>query len=291
MCGNDHSPTEHGNPVDPSDPASINRARNDFYTGDITIERVKHLLGDKLGTCDFYRVLSDLTPGDRADGYYWNYGYKYCIKFSESSLNKDPKAARWLDCVRVNLQREILNHGLVYGDNLEKTKEFAFGTHAKVYTNCGICELDKTLIQQLRVLFIPDADDLWTPLGFQQMKETLRRCFFRPILFSTLVSEYRSWGDLKEDRLGKDLAQLAKEDPIKNYKTILGIMEMLSHTLNDDDVAQEFMKALSNQELDDISKSPDGRRTLFMMKSALQSGFTSRSESKQLSRIGDKARR
>lgn len=252
----------------------------------ISSEVIRKLLLPKLGTCDFYKILSSLTPGDKERGYYWNYGYKYCRKFRSSFLVHDPKAARWVDCVTINLQRQILNKCIQHGSDLSKIKQCAYATHASVYTDCGICELDKTMIKQLRVLFVPDLDDLWTKDGLDQVKITLRNCFFRPFLFEALVDRYTSWYDLKEDMLGQDLASLALSDPENNYKVIFGIMEMLSNTLDDDDVAEEFMKALSNQELLTLSETSDGRRILFMIKSAMQSGYTTEAEETQIQRIG-----
>lgn len=257
----------------------------------ISPEEIKKTLRPKLGTCNFYKVLSALTPGDRERGYYWNYGYKYCRKFQSSYLVRDPKAARWIDCVTLNLQRQILSKCIHYGTNHEKVKKCAYATHASVYTNCGICELDKTLISQFKVLFIPDSKDIWSRAGWDQVKKTLRQCFFRPFYFEALVNRYTSWGDLKEDRLGQDLAQLALSDPAKNYKIILGIMEMLSNTLDDDDVAEECVKALSNQDLLTLSKTTDGRRILFLMKSALESGVIFKGERRQINRIGNLSRR
>jgi hypothetical protein len=252
----------------------------------ISPEVIRKVLFPKLGTCDFYKVLSALTPGDKERGYYWNYGYKYCRKFRSSSLVVDPKAARWVDCVTINLQRQILSKCIHHGTDLEKIKRCAYATHASVYADCGICELDKSMIKQLRVLFVPDFDDLWTKDGLVQVKITLRNCFFRPYLFEALIDRYTSWYDLKEDQLGQDLAELALADPVNNYKVILGIMEMLSNTLDDDEVAEEFMKALTNQELQTLSKTSDGRRILFMMKSAMQSGYTTDAEKKHIERIG-----
>ena len=88
----------------------------------VSPEQVRELLLAKLGTCDFYKTLSDLTPGDREGGYYWNYGYKYCNRFRDSSLAKDPKAARWIECVTLNLQREVLEKCLPLGSDLEAVK-------------------------------------------------------------------------------------------------------------------------------------------------------------------------
>jgi hypothetical protein len=92
--------------------------------------------------------------------------------------------------------------------------------------------------------------------------------------------------DLKEDKLGQDLAEIALADPVNNYKVILGIMEMLSNTLDDDGVAEQFMRALSNRDLLTLSQTSDGHRILFMMKSAMQNGYTTDAEKKQIERIG-----
>lgn len=279
--------------ADPDRPVIIRQERGTpgLKVGKAPIEEIREVLRSKLGTCEFYKYLSDLTPGDKERGYYWNYGYKYCRKFNACSLAKDPKAARWIDCVTLNLQRKILSECLPLGKNLEKIKTCAYAAHAQVYTNCGICELDKTFIKQFRILFIPDSRDVWSELGLKQLKEALGHCFFRPFLFEALVNRYTSWGDLKEGKLGGDLAKLATENPVRNYKKILGIMEMLSNTLDDDDVAEAFMKSLSDTELDTLSKTSDGRRILFLMKSALEGGVTYKSEKKQLERIGNRARR
>ena len=257
----------------------------------LSTEHLIKILTPKLGTCDFYKVLSSLTPGDREGGYYWNYGYKYCQKFQNSSLVQNPKAARWVDCVTINLQRQILLTCIQHGSNLAKVKECAYASHAAVYTNCGICELDKTMITQLRVLFVPESRDLWTKAGLDQVKKTLRDCFFRPWLFAGIIDSYTSWYDLKEGELAQALAKLALSDPVKNYKVILGIMEMLSNTLDDDDVAEEFVKLLTDKELVKLSETSDGRRILFMMKSALEGGVTFDSEKKQIRRIGSLSRR
>lgn len=257
----------------------------------LSAKEIELILVPFLGTCDFYKVLSALTPGDRENGYYWNYGYKYCRRFKNSSLVQDPKAARWVDCVTINLQRQILSKCIQHGSNLAKVKDCAYATHAQVYTNCGICELDKTMITQFKVLFVPDSKDLWTKAGFDQVKKTLRDCFFRPWLFSAIVDRYTSWYDLKEGQLAGALVKLALSDPVNNYKMVLGIMEMLSNTLDDDDVAEEFVKMLSDQDLQKLSKTSDGRRILFLMKSAMEGGVTFDSEKEQIKRIGSMARR
>lgn len=267
-----------------SNALGLNREKN-------SIDAVRKILLSKLGTCDFYKYLSDITPGDKEGGYYWNYGYKYCRRFNHSSLANNPKAARWIDCVTINLQRKILDKCLSLGTDLEKIKKCAYATHASVYTNCGICELDKLFIKQFRILFVPDARDIWSELGFKQLKEALGQCFFRPFLFDTLIDRYTSWWDLKEDQLGRDLAKLAKANPAENYNTILGIMEMLSNTLDDDDVAEEFIKSLTDAELDTLAQTSDGRRILYLMKYALEGGWVFEEEHKQLNRIGNRARR
>lgn len=247
---------------------------------------------DKLGTCDFYRCLSDQTPGDKESGYYWNYGYKYCNRFRQSSLMDDPKAARWVDCVTLNLQRAILSQCVKHGNDLDKIKECAYATHARVYTDCGICELDKTFITQIKVVFIPDAADLWTEAGLDQVLESAGRCFVRPFAFQAIIDRYTTWyGDLEEDRLGRYLADLARANPASNYAAILGVIELLSNTFDDDDVALEFVSALSDSQLNRLSTTSDGRRILFMMQSALKSGSTSSEEQTQIDRIGNKSRR
>ena len=257
----------------------------------LSLEQIKQILVPHLGTCDFYKVLSALTPGDKQNGYYWNYGYKYCIRFRNSALVRDPKAARWIDCVTINLQRQILAKCIRYRDNLAKVKECAYATHAEVYSNCGICELDKSMLTQFRVMFVPDSRDLWTEAGFDQVKETLRNCFLRPWLFAAVIDQYTSWYNLKEGQLAGALVKLSLSDPVNNYKMVLGVMEMLSNTLDDDDVAEQFVKLLSDQDLQKLSKTSDGRRILFMMKSAMESGVTFDSEKEQIKRIGNLARR
>lgn len=259
--------------------------------GTLPPEELKRILVPLIGRCEFYKVLSALTPGDRESGYYWNYGYKYCMRFKNSSLVRDPKAARWVDCVTINLQRQILSKCIYHESNLAKTKDCAYATHARVYTDCGICELDKSLITQFRVVFIPDSKDLWTKAGFDQVKKTLRDCFFRPWLFSAIIDRYTSWYDLKEGELAGALVKQALADPANNYKLVLGIMEMLSNTFDDDDVAEMFVKKLSDEDLLKLSKTGDGRRILFLMKSAMESGYTSDSEETQIKRIGNLSRR
>lgn len=254
-------------------------------------DELKRILNPLLGTCDFYKVLSAMIPGDREGGYYWNYGYKYCTRFKNSSLIQDPKAARWVDCVTINLQRQILSKCIYHGSNLAKVKDCAYATHAQVYTDCGICALDNSLITQFKVLFVPDLKDLWTKAGFDQIKKTLRDCFFRPWLFSAIIDRYTSWYDLKEGELAGALVKLSMADPANNYKLVLGIMEMLSNTLDDDDVAELFVKKLSNEDLLKLSKTGDGRRILFLMKAAMESGYTTDSEKTQISRIGNLSRR
>ena len=245
----------------------------------------------KVGTCDFYTCMSDQTPGDRASGYYWNYGKKYCERFKSSSLARDAKAARWLDCVTLNLHRAILSQCIKHGNDLDKIKACAYATHAKVYTDCGICELDKTFIKQLKVVFTPDAGDLWTKDGLKQVVEALGRCFVRPFHFQMIIDRYTSWGNLDEEKLGKDLAGSAKSNPTGNFPVILGIIELLSNTFDDDDVALEFVKSLTDEDLDTLAETSDGRRILFLMKHAMKGGYTSGSEKKQIKRIGNRSRR
>jgi hypothetical protein len=256
-----------------------------------SLEQIKQILVPLLGTCEFYKVLSALTPGDRENGYYWNYGYKYCTRFRNSSIVQDPKAARWIDCVTINLQRQIMSKCIQYGSDLAKVKACAYATHAEVYSNCGICELDKSMLTQLKVVFVPDSRDLWTEAGFDQVKETLRNCFFRPWLFSAIIDRYKSWYDLKEGELAGALVKLSLSDPANNYKIVLGVMEMLSNTFDDDDVAEQFVKLLSDQDLQKLSKTSDGRRILFMMKYAMENGYTFDSENEQIKRIGNLSRR
>jgi len=246
---------------------------------------------DKLGNCDFYKCLSDITPKDKEKGYYWNYGYKYCNRFSESSLMENPKAARWIDCVKVNLQKEIVNQCFQFGNDLNKTKKCAYATHAQVYTDCGICELDKTFIDQFRVALVPDVSDLWGKEGLKQIGETALRCFIRPFSFQSIIDRFIFYGNLNEDELGKYLTTLATIDPEANYKIILGIIELLSNTFDDDDVALGFMKFIDEDDLNNLSKTADGRRILFLMESALKSGITFKSEKLQIERIGDKSSR
>lgn len=244
-----------------------------------------------MGTCEFYTYLSDNTPGDRQQGYYWNYGYKYCRRFKASALSADPKAARWIDCVTLNLQRAVLSDCVPLGHNLMAIKQAAYASHARVYTECGICELDKTFIKQLRVAATPDSADLWTRDGLMQIAEALRFCFFRPYVFDMMMSRYRSWGQLDHVRLGADLARSAMQSAENNYRVILGIMEMLSNSFDDDDVAVAFCRALSDAQLDTLAASADGRRILFVMKSALESGSTWADEQAQLNRINPRCQR
>ena len=84
---------------------------------------------------------------------------------------------------------------------------------------------------------------------------------------------------------------LAKESPEKNYKVILGVMEMLSNTCDDDDVAEEFMKLASSEDIEKLSKEGDGRRILYIMKSSLNSGIITRIEKQLIKKIAKKSRR
>ena len=254
-------------------------------------EVLKKILKDKIGTCEFYEILSKITLGDRESGYYWNYGRKYCMKFRAMSVNADAKTQRWIDCVTINLQREILDKCLTLGNNLEEIKRIAYDSHASVYTNCGICELDKIFIKQLKVALIPDWEDINSEMGWRQVRTVIGQCIARPYIFSMFVSKYESRGELNEDKLGRDLVKLAMSDPSGNYKLILGVMEMLSNTTEDDDVAMAFMNTLSSSELKKIAETSDGRRILFTMKSTLESGWSSEIEKVQIERIGGLSRR
>lgn len=258
---------------------------------DPSIQRKERPCEDKIGTCEFYECLSARTPGDRANGYYWNYGRKYCHRFNQSSLMNDPKSARWLDCVTLNLHRALLNSCVQHGDDLEKVKQCAYATHAKVYTDCGICELDKTFLDQIKVMFTPDAGDLWTSDGLKQVLESAGRCFFRPFGFQMIIDKFTSWGNLDEAALGRTMAGWAKGDPVAKYPLILGIIELLSNTFDDDDVAYECMLSLSDSDLDTLEGTADGRRILFVFKHALSGGVVYAEEQAQIDRIGNRSQR
>ena len=256
-----------------------------------TTQLKPHPCVSKIGTCEFYECLSNMTPGDRGGGYYWNYGRKYCKRFNNSSLMNDPKGARWVDCVTLNLHRALLSQCVKHGSDLEKVEQCAYATHAKVYTDCGICELDKFFINQLKVMIIPDLSDLWTAVGRKQILESVGRCVSRPFVFQMIIDRFTSWGNLDEEALGKKLAESAKANSVGNYAVILGIIELLSNSFDDDDVAYEFTKALTNTELETLAKTSDGRRILFMMKHAMQGGWTGEDEQHQIDRIDNKSRR
>ena len=244
-----------------------------------------------LGTCEFYECMSERTPGDRDDGYYWNYGHKYCLSFNSSSLASDPKAVRWIDCVTINLQRFILRNCVQHGNDLDAIKTCAYDSHAKVYTDCGICELDKTFLTQIQVMFTPDAADLWNREGLAQIGESLGRCFVRPFAFQTIIDRFTDWGNLDEAALGQELARLAKASPAENYPVILGIIELLSNTFDDDDVAYEFMNALSEEDIQRLAETADGRRILFLMRLALEGGVIFDEEEAEITRIGERSQR
>ena len=244
-----------------------------------------------LGTCEFYECMSEQTPGDRDNGYYWNYGRKYCLRFNSSSLASDPKAVRWIDCVTINLQRFILRNCVKHGNDLDAIKTCAYNSHAKVYTDCGICELDKTFLSQIQVMFTPDAADLWNREGLAQIGESLGRCFVRPFAFQAIIDQFTNWGNLDEAALGQKLADLAKASPAENYPVILGIIELLSNTFDDDDVAYEFMSALSEEDIERLAETADGRRILFLMRLALEGGVIFDEEEAEITRIGERSRR
>jgi len=247
----------------------------------------KNRCADKLGSCDFYKCMSDSTPGDKEKGYYWNYGYKYCNRFSKSSLATDPKSAWWIACVTRDLQQAIIDKCVQHEPHLEKVKDCAYGTHAETYTCCGICELDKFFLKQLRVMAVPDPGDVFGKRGLKQIAEAAVACFVRPFVFQAYIDKFTTWfGDLKEDELGADLAGKAKANPQGYYKLILGVIELLSNTAQDDDVAQEFMESLTEEDIADMAATSYGRHILFIMKSALKSGITFKSEQKQIKRIG-----
>jgi len=257
-----------------------------------SVENIKKALKKAIGTEQFYRIMSEVTPGDKQSGYHWNYGLKYFRRFHDSPLAKDdPTAARWIDCVGVRLQKHYLEDCFKYGANIEKCKKCAYKTHAKSYTQCGICTYSFSLISMVKVLFTPDRKDLWNAMGVSQMWDTGLHCSGRAAYSSRIIDYHSPFWIFDEKDFAKDLVRLAKKDPDGSYAHILALMDGLAVSDDDDDVAYYFMKFLSEADIDKLSKSGDGRRILFRMKKALSSGVVFDSERKQISRIGDKDHR
>lgn len=257
-----------------------------------SIEKIEKALRQAIGTERFYQIMSDVTPGDKLKGYHWNYGLKYFRRFHKSPLQKeDPTAARWIDCVGVKLQEHYMKDCFKYGANIEESKKCAYKTHAKSYTQCGICTYSFSWLSMGRVLFTPDQTDIWSELGMKEMISTGLHCSGRAAYGSMVVGGFTTFWNLSEEDLANDLIRLAKKDPKGSYVHILAIIDVLTRTDDDDDVAYYFIKNLSDNDIDNLSKSVDGRRILFRMKRALSSGKVFDNEKKQIARIGNKDHR
>jgi len=240
----------------------------------------------------FYKILSDVTPGDRENGYHWNYGYKYFTRFRSSPLMKDPTAGRWIECVGERLQRAYMKDCFTHGANIEQAKSCAYETHAMVYVKCGICYLDRTFINQFKVMMVPDAKDIWSKLELDQMVTALMYCVFRSYYADMHISKFETFLlGLDEEGLGKNLAEIALKNPYESFPHILALLDLLGDTLNDDDVAFYFVKSLGDKDIDSLAQTADGRRILYHMKLALLSGSVFANEKAQADRIGDKDKR
>jgi hypothetical protein len=95
-----------------------------------------------LGSCEFYRCRQRNTGDPRGAGYYLDYGYKYCQRFSDLTHDRrlSPAGRDWLGKTLLCLQQFVHEH-VAYDAPPEAVKKAAFDSHPDCYVLSGVCFL------------------------------------------------------------------------------------------------------------------------------------------------------
>ena len=96
-----------------------------------------------------------------------------------------------------------------------------------------------------------------------------------------------SWKGLDEEKLAKEMAALAKKDPVAAAPILKELMNTQLDRSDRDDVAQAFTHELSGDQLNALARHPDGAAALATMEHELRTGYTTKDEAAMADRIKD----
>ncbi|MCI0416620.1 LysM domain-containing protein [bacterium] len=99
-----------------------------------------------------------------------------------------------------------------------------------------------------------------------------------------LVNRHTYGSDLNEEQLGRELGRMSRQNPAGSRATVDAVMNSLG-SVDRDDVAYQFTRNLSHEQLRNMRGSADGRAILDRMRSEMNAGNTSDSERNQMNRI------
>lgn len=136
--------------------------------------------GHLLGSVDYYQFRHDdfakRFPGQAPPAYYMEYGDKYVRKFTDELYEKLSEEGKlWMKNTKLKLQQEIeqkLSEEPEIELDEEAFKEFAFGSHARVYEETHAMQL--CLDDKTSLVACMDVKDLFGELGLQVIKVALK---------------------------------------------------------------------------------------------------------------------
>jgi LysM domain len=100
----------------------------------------------------------------------------------------------------------------------------------------------------------------------------------------TLIDRHTYGLDLKEDALGKELADMAKKDPAAGAKQADAVLNKLGSG-DRDDVSEAMTKNMSHADLKKLAGTPEGKALMDRMHGEMKSGWTTEGEHTQMARL------
>ena len=136
-------------------------------------------LSEKIGTRDYYieryKDFRRRNPGEKAPGYYLNYGLKYFDRFHAQKDDLQPVSQGWVDRTGVALQQKMegRNTGADFARlerNEDRFKTFAYDSHPSAYLDSGLQHVPYG--DRIKIGMTPDSSDLLTWGGVKQAAHT-----------------------------------------------------------------------------------------------------------------------
>lgn len=90
-----------------------------------------------IGTCDYY-LCKESNSACGAEGYYLEFGYRYCQKFETRKSEYSAGGQTWLSEVKACLQQEIENS---HAGSCREARSVALSSHVTCYERTNYCEL------------------------------------------------------------------------------------------------------------------------------------------------------
>ncbi|MEI7488080.1 MAG: hypothetical protein WCJ72_11855 [Chryseobacterium sp.] len=138
---------------------------------------------DPSNKCSFYACAAETADQSKVcslndqSSYFFNYGEKYCKRFSDKTAKGLSDGGRvWLNKTLACLQGSILEgcNQKKQCSDCQSIRKLAFDTHPHCYVSSGLCSL--SLLDQMKVGLTVDAGDLFTGESFAQAGSVAASC-------------------------------------------------------------------------------------------------------------------